>query len=219
MKLITLAILGISYQLISFSANAAEHNSYVGAGLGQSYYKIDTGIINESSRATGAKLFGGFEFSPYFAVEGGYARLGNATLVKESVSTSANGTVAKYGSFKGETNAFYLAAKATAPINDLFSVYGKLGVSRNSTSCLVQTSFSTQQTANGTIATATVAESTCNSTGLLAAFGVDYSLAKNTAIGIEYTSYGKIKPASSLFNSSSDSSNAGMLSVNVRYSF
>ncbi|MFZ6750886.1 outer membrane beta-barrel protein [Undibacterium sp. Ren11W] len=216
MKRITLAILGISYQLISFSANAAEHNSYVGAGLGQSYYKIDTGMKNESSRATGAKLFGGFEFSPYFAVEGGYARFGNATLKRGRLSLLANRTTVLEEATV-ETSAFYLATKATAPINDLFSVYGKLGVSRNSTLCFVVTSI--QYSADRSSVTTNVAESTCNSTGLLAAFGADYNLSKNTAISIEYTSYGKIQSGLHLFDSSSDSSNAGMLSVNVRYSF
>lgn len=218
MKRITLAIIGTFFQLTSLSASAADHNIYAGAGLGQSYYKVGTGLINESSRANGAKLFGGYEFSSYFAVESGYAKLGNASLATQVLTHPANG-VPMIEQAKVETDTFYLAAKATAPVNDVFSVFGKLGVSRNRASCSIVTSFSTHETVNGSIVTSTtVANSTCNSTGLLAAFGVDYNLAKNTAIGIEYTSYGKILPFSSLFNSLS-SSHASMLSVNIRYSF
>lgn len=219
MKRIALAIAGISYSLISFTANAAEKSIYLGVGLGQSYYKIDDGLINESSSAMGAKIFGGVKFTSYFAVEGGYSKLGNASLVEKTLFTSADGTTS-VRPFKGETVALYLAAKATAQINDLFSVYAKLGASRNNTTCLALISFSIQQTTNGTIATSNIGSSTCHSTGLLAAIGVDYHLAKNTAIGIDYTSHGKIaSPASFLLNSSSGSSRANMLSVNVRYSF
>lgn len=55
-----------------YSATAALAEPYIGLGIGSAFYKadltsLDSGNIDDN--ATGNKLYGGFGFNKYFAVE------------------------------------------------------------------------------------------------------------------------------------------------------
>lgn len=83
--LLALAIAGVQV------ANAAEPGFYVGGSVGESQAKIDNNAIvarqlsdgftnirlETKDSPTGYKIFGGYQFSPYFAIEGGYFELGD----------------------------------------------------------------------------------------------------------------------------------------------
>ena len=96
---------------------------------GRYYEAIDLGAVTYSNTNPGGPEFsnpaalrisGGYHFSPLFAVEGGYAVMGDSTL-----STGS-------GSAKIKNSAVQLAAVGTYPINAAFDLFGKLGVSINS---------------------------------------------------------------------------------------
>src|SRR5450830_898530 len=84
LSLLVLALMAAPYAL------AAEPGWYIGANVGQSQAKIDTarissgllgtgltvGPIDENDRDRGYKLFGGYQLSRHFSVEGGYFDLG-----------------------------------------------------------------------------------------------------------------------------------------------
>ncbi|MET3115946.1 opacity protein-like surface antigen [Undibacterium sp. GrIS 1.8] len=110
------------------------------------------------------------------------------------------------GPYKGETTALYASAKAKLKINELFSIYGKLGVSRNSTSCFKSVDLPMQ----ANVATTLVYSSTCHTTGVFSAFGAEYKITENTAVGAEYTNFNRILPFSS---------HANLLSLNVHFYF
>lgn len=96
---------------------------YLGAGVGASESKIDTGgftgSVDESD--TGWKIFGGYQFSRHFAVEAGYYDLG-----KVSFSGTAGGA-ALSGNF--DSTALGLSLVGILPVWNNFSLLGRLGVS------------------------------------------------------------------------------------------
>ena len=80
-------------------------------------------VVNSTTtnnRSTGYKLFGGYQFTPNFALEGGYFDLGRFTY--GSTTTPA-------GSFNGTTrvNGLNLDLVGIAPLSDRFSVLGRIG--------------------------------------------------------------------------------------------
>ncbi len=95
---------------------------YVGAGLG--YSKLDNDTLNRLDSAgantddsdTGYKLFVGYQFNPNFAIEASYLDFGDfeANAGAEKLTASADG--------------FGFALVGKLPIQNGFSVYGKLGM-------------------------------------------------------------------------------------------
>lgn len=87
---------------------------YAGLGIGQSRYRDfskDTGDMNSE----GWKLFGGYQFNKYLALEGGYVNLNDMTAMKGTVRTNI------------VTDGWALGAVVRYPVTDKFSVMGKLG--------------------------------------------------------------------------------------------
>lgn len=116
-------------------AMAQESNWYLGANIGRTKSTFDerritqevvggastsTGI-SEDRRHTGYKLFGGYRFIRYFAVEGGYFDLG-----KFGFTT----TTTPAGSLRGtlKVRGVNLDAVGILPINERFSALGRVGV-------------------------------------------------------------------------------------------
>lgn len=103
---------------------------YLGAGVGQSNSEFDTtGFAgNVDDKDIGWKLFVGYQFSRYFAVEGGYYDLGktsfNGTLTT-AVPPFAAGT-ATSGRIK--SRAYALSAVGTLPLPNNFALLGRVGV-------------------------------------------------------------------------------------------
>jgi len=103
--------------LISAPASA---QWYVGAGAGSAQAKLGaSGAVsgNDSYKSSG-KLFGGYQFSPNWGMEGQYVYLG-----KFDTNT---------GSYKPES--WGLAGTGTVPLSNKFYLMGKLGAAFNRTS-------------------------------------------------------------------------------------
>lgn len=127
--LITLAALASSF------ATAGDPDWYVGANIGQSRAQIDdekitraligggftTTSIADDERDMGYKLFGGYQFTRYFALEGGYFDLGKFGF-------KANTT--PLGSLRGDIalKGINLDAVGTLPLTEKLSAFGRVGV-------------------------------------------------------------------------------------------
>lgn len=172
------------------SAQAA--GPYVGVGIASAdhSYKL-SGTTNGSTdgyKASG-KIFGGYDIDPTWGVEAGYTDFKKSTYNYTSTTTNTAGRAESDG------NSFYVAGKATAPINEQFSAFGKLGVARN----------------KSTLSSATPAFNTSHSkTEVYAGVGLQYNLNQKVALTAEYERYGKSKD----FGAKAD-----VLTVGAKYAF
>jgi OOP family OmpA-OmpF porin len=121
--------------LVSPLAMADDMGWYGGVNAGQSRAKIDdaritsnllgsgfaTTSITDDNRDTGYKLFAGYKFNRNFALEGGYFDLGRFGFTATTVPAGTlNGSIRLRG--------VNLDAVGILPLNDKFSVFGRLGL-------------------------------------------------------------------------------------------
>lgn len=110
---------------------------YFGFGLGANYgrdwdaARFASSLAAQGFTATqtgsddsdlGVKVFGGYQFTNYLALEGGYAQFNNYTAtgtISNPVAASAYQTE--------DNNSWFLAAVGTLPLTKDFSIFGKLG--------------------------------------------------------------------------------------------
>lgn len=116
-------------------ASAQDSGWYLGANLGKSKAKIDDARITSSllgggftsvsisdrDSSTGYKIFGGYSFNKYFALEGGYFDLGKFGF---TATTLPAGTLNGEAKFKG----FNLDGVLSLPFTEKFSAFGRIGV-------------------------------------------------------------------------------------------
>lgn len=132
LSLLALALLAAPYAL------AADPGWYIGGNIGQTQATIDSdrissgllgsgltaGPIDKDDSDRGAKLFGGYQLSPYFSIEGGYFDLGHFGF---STTTTPTGTLTGDIRLKG----INLDLVGALPISERFSAFGRIGVARS----------------------------------------------------------------------------------------
>lgn len=178
--------------LAGATAMGAAHaeGGYVGLGVASADHDFKVGgatSVNSDGYKASAKIFGGYEFTPMWGVEAGYTDLRNANA--DFTLNGVNSSVQSKGS------RTYVAAKATVPVNDQFSVYGKLGVGYSK----VELSSATPGL-----------NWSDNKTEAYGAIGGQLNINKQVALTLEYERYGKKKD----FGAKADA-----ITVGARYSF
>lgn len=93
------------------------------------------------SSTSGLRIVGGYNITSMFAIEAGYAMLSSSSNnCNYGCDYGGYGYGYGYGypptlaSYSFDTNSLQIAAVGTYPINDAFSISGKLGLDRNSMS-------------------------------------------------------------------------------------
>ncbi|MES2130057.1 MAG: porin family protein [Pseudomonadota bacterium] len=162
-------ILALIASAAAMSAAHAE-GPYIGVGIASADHSYSiAGATNGSGdgyKASG-KLFGGFDLDKTWGVEAGY------TDFRKTGYNYTIGTVP--GHVDSDGHSFYVAGKGTVPLNEQFSLFGKLGVSQNKTSL------------SGSINTSD------SKTEMYGALGAQFNLNKQVALTLEYERYGKDK--------------------------
>jgi len=116
-------------------AAADDSNGYIGFNLGQSRANIDNAAIENGLLAggftttamrndnydLGYKLFGGYQFGRYFALEGGYFDLGKFGF---DATTTPAGTL----SGRMKVRGLFTDAIGILPFTSKFSAFGRVGV-------------------------------------------------------------------------------------------
>ncbi len=124
--------------------------------------------MNGEGYKQSAKIFGGYDFTPMWGIEAGYTDLRNAN------ATFTIGPAA--GTASADDKRTYIAGKATFPLNDKFSMYGKLGVGHRKSEFKSNIMGYNDST---------------SSTGAYAGIGAQFNLSKQVALSMEYERYSK----------------------------
>ena len=112
-KLLASSALALALGAMSFGAMAQEPvGFYAGAGVGQSM--VDEWFADDED--VGFQVFGGYQFTPYFGLEGAYTNFGEVDV------TGGVGEL--------DADSFSLVAVGTIPFTDRFSGYAKAGFHR-----------------------------------------------------------------------------------------
>lgn len=160
---------------------------YAGLGVGQSHYRDLASSINSAVASVGGtsrtsvsplsegwKVYGGYQFNKYLALEGGYTNLNDAHA-NTTITAPSAGTIRT----NVATDAWSLAAVGTYPITDKFSLMGKVGAA------YVLTEITAKATGSGSGTTAGVAVGD-DSYRPVYGLGVSYALLDNLNLRAEY---------------------------------
>ena len=141
----------------------ADLGFYAGASVGQSKSDCNGGGSCDD-KDTAYRIFGGYKFHPNFAVEGGYAPLGE---------TSAS--FGPLGNLTAEANAWDLEGVGSWGLGNNFSVFGKLGFY------------------NAEVKLGGLASGKKTTTDLLYGLGGQYDFNRNLGLRLEWTRYSGVK--------------------------
>jgi OOP family OmpA-OmpF porin len=193
-KIVLITLLSSAAAAMSVGAHA--EGVYVGVAVPTTHYDLTYLAPGAASTAVDGKGYSaqpkltiGYDINKTWSVEGGYAWLGNADY-----AYTQNGTA---GAVETKSRALYAAAKATLPVTNDISVYGKLGASEN------------RYTIDGSGAAASLSGKT-KTTGLYFGVGAEYALTKKVALTLEYENFGKM---------AADNTRAAAVTVGAKYSF
>jgi OmpA-OmpF porin, OOP family len=178
----------------AYAADAAPA-PYAGVGIVAAKHEFklanDTSGGDSKSDEWSGKVYGGVQIDKTFAVEGGYTNFGSSNY------TYATGAGA--GAIDSRAYSFYLAGKGSVPINDQFSMFGKLGVAYN------------KNTVNATGVATQYAVGDNHKTNLYAAVGAEYAINQKVSLSVEYEHYGK--------NDIEQGRKKGAVTLGARYNF
>lgn len=161
---------------------------YMGAAYGMTSFDLDTtGVTNAAvdDSDSGFKIFGGYEFTKNWAAEVGYVDFGKAGVSGSVLGIPFSGDVG--------VTAFTFAGVGTMPLNESFSLFGKVGLWAWDAKVNVSTGLGAGSADD-------------SGTDLFFGGGLRYNLNKNLALTLEVELY------------DSDDS-VTMTSVGVRYKF
>lgn len=151
-------------------AQSQDRGFYAGASIGQSDVQDGcdglsgvAGISCDDSDSAW-KIFGGYRLNPNLAVELGYTDLGEISASGFGVNVSA------------ESSAWELVGVGSFPINNQFSIYGKLGMYRAETDGRSNVGVAADE----------------SNTGLTFGFGVAYNFTRAVAVRAEWQKYSDV---------------------------
>jgi OOP family OmpA-OmpF porin len=177
----------------AISASAAQaagvNGWYGGAALGASQQHLGGGQIDGAlgnqglagassidKSATSLKLFGGYQFNPNFALEGGYVNLGKFDY-NSAISSPAADTVNGHLGVMG----IDAAAVGMLPLNEQWSVFGKAGAFYAKTTL--------DASSGGAV---NVNEASHWGTSPLLGAGVSYDITRKVALRAEWDRYFRV---------------------------
>lgn len=188
---ISLAMFGVTS--VTGAQAAGNEGWYGGLDVGRSSQHLGSGqidgalgqqgLVSSSSmddHATAWGLFGGYQFTPHFAVEGGYVNLGKFDY-SSTVSSPAADTVSGHFSVQGVD----AAAVGLLPFGEQWAAYAKAG--------LLYAKSKLDASSTGAVAVSSVDH--WDTSPLLGA-GINYDLTRKVALRAEYDRYFKVGEAS-----------------------
>ena len=195
-----IAIVALLSVCVTTPALADNSDKFYGAVDLGSASMTNNSLINGSTTTpvSGAvRIAGGYNFSQNFAVEVGYAKLGS--------SGPQNSTVLGIGTETqtGKGSSAQIAAVGILPLNDAWSLFGKVGLANNRTDYTLTSSYGANVTGSG------------SSTSLLTGFGFQYNVNSKFTIRGQLESFGN----NQIGSGSGVTINTSMMSIGGVYNF
>ncbi|WP_395703485.1 outer membrane beta-barrel protein [Aquabacterium sp.] len=187
--LLSISLLGTAATLPAQAAD--KQTGYIGGAIGRSSFNAhDLNLPNTGGdeRDTAGKLYGGYQFNETFGIEGGYVRLGKFS---ERVTLGSGNTVTQ----EGRARSLYLAGTARLPLNEQFSLNGRLGLSAGRVS--------------GSNILPTGSQMTGSTYSTMLGVGAEYKVSQYVALTLDFDHYGRL----------SDKISGNLVSAGVRFSF
>lgn len=191
MKKTLLAALMGAMVMAPLAAKAEGH--YVKLNIGQSNFS-DLGPLSDID-ATAFSIAYGYQLDKTWAVEGGYLNTGRASMSASDGTASA--------SLGLRTQSLFLAGVGALPLNEAFSVYGKLGLAIN------RSSGASSVAGTGTVLDGASSGKTTKASPLLG-IGVAYQITPEWQASVDY---------SYLHEVTDGSAKLSMWSAGLRYNF
>jgi len=175
-------LLAAASALFAASAHAQVAGLYLGGSFGQSRAKIDDesvfaglthGSVTKDESDAGYKLYAGYRVNQNFAIEGGYANLGEVSA--STTVTAVNGVPVPPQNLRVKwttSDGLFLAALIGAPVASTGSVYAKIGVYTMKLEAKAQASGSASDSETGQ--------------NLLFGLGAQYDFAQHVGARIEW---------------------------------
>lgn len=188
------------------ASQASAQGFYIGGSVGKSNIDDDIagpGLITSGTvdgKDTGFKLYGGYQFNQYFAMEGGYVDLGTATY---------SGTFGGSPVTGGKIDIWGLGFFAVGiwPVSSDFSLFGKLG-------------FLSWEAKWSDVTGGTSFSSTDSGSDLAGGIGLTYHFTKNLGARVEWERFKAGGGEDFLgFPNATGSAKIDLLSVGLVYKF
>ena len=209
-SLITVALaasaIGMALTATSVQAQARAQESsgfYVGTGIGYSVNQLENDNVyskngTEKRTDTGFKLYGGYQFNNYWAIEAQYVKIGTYAADTKKLVNNDHATV--------KVSGVSVAAVGILPLGESFSLFGKAGVIAKTLDTVAYDDRRTYRSNGKT-----------TETGLLLGVGSEFKLTPNLALRAEYEYFGKTNIADS--RSKNLQMRNDMISIGARYTF
>jgi len=158
---------------IAFTPMAQAEGGFAGVGFGQTSVDIDCDLditCSAYDSDTGFKIFGGYQFNPYFAFEVAYLDLGEAKASgTDSFLGSATGTI--------EASGFNFAVVGSFPVAERFDLMAKAGFFR----------WDLDLSASSSV----FGSGSASETGFSPMFGIggSFNITKNLGVRVEYEKF------------------------------
>jgi OOP family OmpA-OmpF porin len=153
---------------VAFPVAAQAQSTYVGINAGQSEQKVSADNYSAKESATGYKAYAGYNFDKNFGLEAGFVDSGKGDFKFVGVPYTL------------KTQSVYLAATATLPVNNEFSLFAKAGIANNRVKGAVSFGGITEK------------DDTDDRTTAMFGLGASYAVAQNISIVAEYENFGKV---------------------------
>jgi OmpA-OmpF porin, OOP family len=162
---------------------------YLAAAVGRSDFDIQKSDIDDALRAVGVtgisssfeqydtayKVQVGYQFTEYFALEGGYVDLGKSKYSASFTGGNGNGDIKASGA--------NIAVVGILPLHESFSIFGKLG--------LINAKVETTVSANGPGGSASASTSSTKGRANWG-FGATYHVNRQLGVRVEYEQFNKL---------------------------
>ena len=184
------ALVSVIVGVLATNAYAAGEGGFLEAGVGNTTFKTtNTSGWTLDNKDTSYSILGGYNVNPYVGLEAGYLNLGKESgSIAGTISGNAYGkllVVTGTVNVTGDAKGWLFGVRGTLPINDQFSLNGRVGLYNWDSDVKVTANAAGTWGGTAFAANATASQS-YSKTDTYYALGAKYSVNKQLSVGLDY---------------------------------